>query len=1088
MARRLAIPVVVLGIASFLGGTRIARGWGTRHVTVDRGTNIAATVSPDRRSIVFDLQGVLWSIPFSGGTATALTQPLLEPSRPDYSPSTTNRFIAFQAYAGGTFHIWAMSTNGANPRQLTFGHQDDRDPRVSPNGTKIAYSSDNAIFGSNYTVRVLDLATGQSAIRASSATFDDFEPTWAPDGSTIAFVSGIGTAPTTLQAPNTIQSSNAAGVQTVLVTAPVGQRVNSPAYSPSGNKIAYLQFGTNVTPTGPAAQSQLWVKDLVTQATVRVGTSNDVFPFYPVWLSETPAGGQLLYTADGKIQIGTIGSDTALDVSFEATFPLARDSYRRKRFDFDSRSRQPVVGIVGPALSPDGKQVTFEALNQIWVMPIGKKPRPITADSYYKCDPSWSPDGGRLAYSSDKNGIMKVYVYDLATGRGDETPVTEFGGAQVSSAWSRDGSKIAFQDQNGATWYVDLATRTVHAVGAPPPNATSLNLFAPSKPSWSYFGNTIAIGALKPYTRRFREGTSQILTIDVATGALTYNRTGASSGEGQYMSLGTRGEDGPVYSPDGTAMALVMESNLFIRPVDRASGMPTGPAVRINTEVTDAPTWSGDSQQLLYLSNGQLRVISRGGGRARDVDLDLDWRPDQPSGRTVIHAGRLWDGRGPDERTNVDLVVEGNRIESIRPHRDRRGHEDRFRRDDDDDDGRTRFIDASKQTVIPGLWESHTHEYIEGKFYGDRLGRLWMTYGVTTLNSVGDPAYRAVETRESFASGERVGPRYFATGEAIDGERVFYNFMRPVTSVGQLDRELSRGKALDYDMLKTYVRLQHEWQLRSMLAAHHEMGVWVASHYMMPGLAFGMDGQTHVSATTRTGFAYTRSSAGVSYSDMRDLFRLSGMFDISTTFSPTLYSDEPTMVFDQRLLVLNPPWDQTLLVAKSAAATAAPLNGRDALQKEEDTFAYIQEHGGTMLAGTDSPLDNVATALHLNLRAQVLLGHLPPWRALQSATKLPAEMFSVAKDLGTLEPGKLADLTFLKDDPLQDIHNATHVASVMKNGRLYTVEELMAPFVAPTGAATPGPGQRAIAAPRHPSGNKWWHDPEQMIEEDHKTR
>jgi len=89
----------------------------------------------------------------------------------------------------------------------------------------------------------------------------------------------------------------------------------------------------------------------------------------------------------------------------------------------------------------------------------------------------------------------------------------------------------------------------------------------------------------------------------VATGALAYNPTGSATGEGQYMSLSTRGEDGPVYSPDGTAMALVMESNLWIRPVDRASGTPTGAAVRINTEVTDAPTWSGDSQQLLYLSN-----------------------------------------------------------------------------------------------------------------------------------------------------------------------------------------------------------------------------------------------------------------------------------------------------------------------------------------------------------------------------------------------------------------------------------------------------------------------------------------------------
>lgn len=1070
-ARRFAIPLLIVSIGLLVAGRRIAAGQVT-HVKVSRGTNIAATVSPDRSTIVFDLQGVLWSIPMAGGTATPLTHPFLEPARPDYSPE--GRFIAFEAYAGGTFHIWAMDPSGANPRQLTFGHPDDRDPRVSPDGTKIAYSSDNAIFGSNYTIRVLDVAKGQSANWAASATFDQFEPTWTPDGKTIAFINGAGANGTSIQAVDS------AGARTTLVTAPAGQRLNSPAYSPSGNKIAFLQFGTNPTASGPAAQSQLWVKDLVTGAATRVGASNDVFPFYPVWLSEN----QLLYTAEGKIQISVIGGATA-NLPFEATFPLTRDQYARKKFDFDSRKKRPVVGIVGPSLAPDGRRIAFEALNQIWVMEMGEKPQPITADSYYKCDPAWSPDGSKLAYSTDKDGIMKIYLHDMASGGGDELPVVTTGGAQVSAAWSRDGSKIAFQDQNGATFYVDLATRppTVHAVGAPPPGSAVLNLFAPSKPSWSYFANTIAIGALKPYTRRFREGTSQILTVDVASGALAYHPTGGDSGESRYMSLGTRGEDGPIYSPDGTALALVMESNLFIRPVDRASGMPAGPAVRINGEVTDAPSWSGDSQQLLYLSNGKLRLISRNGGRPRDVELDLAWRPDRPSGRTIIHAGRLWDGRGPDEMSDVDVVIERNRIESIRPHRDRRSEE---REGGGDDDDESQFIDASTETVIPGLWESHTHEYIEGKFYGDRLGRLWMAFGVTSLNSVGDPAYRAVETRESFASGDRVGPRYFATGEAIDGERIFYNFMRPVTSAAQLERELSRGKALDYDMLKTYVRLQHDWQLRAMLAAHHRMGVWAASHYMLPGLAFGMDGQTHVSATTRMGFAYTRSAGGISYSDMRDLFRLSGMFDISTTFSPTLYSDQPTLAADSRLTTLNTPWDQALLVAKSAAATAAPLNGRDALQKEEDTFAFIQQNGGTMLAGTDSPLDNVATALHLNLRGQVLLGGLPPWRALQSATKLPPEMFSVSRDLGTIEPGKLADFTFLRDDPLEDIRNTTHVAAVMKNGRLYTVAELMAPFVAPTGPATPEPGRRVIAAPRHPSGDEWWHDPEQMIEDDHK--
>jgi hypothetical protein len=208
-----------------------------------------------------------------------------------------------------------------------------------------------------------------------------------------------------------------------------------------------------------------------------------------------------------------------------------------------------------------------------------------------------------------------------------------------------------------------------------------------------------------------------------------------------------------------------MDSLLWIRPVD-ANGVPTGAPRHVNHEVTDAPTWSGDSKQLLYLSNGKLRMIGADGSNLRTIPLELTWRKEDAGGRTVIHAGRLWDGRGAAERTDVDIVIANGRIESVEPHRDAPA-------------AGAKLVDASNLTVIPGLWESHTHEWISGKFYGDRLGRLWLAYGVTELRSEGDPAYRAVETREAFASGERVGPRFFATGEAIDGERVYYNFMRP---------------------------------------------------------------------------------------------------------------------------------------------------------------------------------------------------------------------------------------------------------------------------------------------------------------------
>jgi hypothetical protein len=89
-------------------------------------------------------------------------------------------------------------------------------------------------------------------------------------------------------------------------------------------------------------------------------------------------------------------------------------------------------------------------------------------------------------------------------------------------------------------------------------------------------------------------------------------------------------------------------------PVD-SDGRPSGPALKLNDETTDAPTWSGDSSKILYLNNGKLKLISRATKAITPVALNLTYTPAKPRQMLLIHAARYWKGSGPDELKDVDI-------------------------------------------------------------------------------------------------------------------------------------------------------------------------------------------------------------------------------------------------------------------------------------------------------------------------------------------------------------------------------------------------------------------------------------------------
>ena len=1029
------IAALVFGIApeQLLTATA-ARTPATIRFTVNEGTNISITRPSTGESIIMDLHGFLYRIPGQGGQAVRITDVFLDAARPEISPD--GQRVAFQSYDGdngGYFQIVLVNPDGTGVQRLTEGNYDYREPAWSRDGTRVAFASDrptgqlrppltDAALAS-YNIWSADVKTGALKLWADTSTAEEGEPTWSPDGTEIAYV-----------VSNRIESVNEAGSRRTIIPTVAGLTINSPSWAPTGTDIAYI--GSS------GMDASLYVGNR------RITTGQDVFKFSrPQWVSAS----EIMYAADGKIRIIDISTTAFRDVPFTATLEMPDISYKSKKYDFDNQRPQQILGIVTPALSPDGKKVVFQALNDLWVMEIGQKPVRITDDSFYEVDPAWSPDGRYLAYSSDKAGTEDIYIRDMVTNT--ERRLTSLDGAEVSATWSPDGRKIAFQNQAFETLTVDVNTGELQLVVPA--------LFAPGKPSWSADGNTIILPARMRYSTRFREGHNQILSVNLTTGEQKYYPPGK-----QFDTITTRGNDGPLFSPDGKWIALVLDGTLHVMPVDN-TGKPAGAPVKINNHATDSISWSGDSNWLLYLNNGKLRKVSRDGSQTRHVPLELTYRNAEGRSRQIIHAGKFWDGTSPKIQTNVDIEIAFNRVRSVRPHtRALRGQH---------------VIDASDLFVMPGLWDTHFHREREIRFFADRTNRAQLAYGMTSTMAPGDVAYSSVENREATRAGARVGPRGFASGEPIDGARTHLDHFRPVP-LEQVPLEISRIRALDYDYLKTYVRTTAEVK-EAVVNAAHKMGIPVGTHLMAPGFYVGVDNTTHLTGTQRLGYARTvTDNAAQSYQDVigayanRAIMTTTGGFDV--------LSDHVCPGTDPRLQIFanwkvptcqNPPDPDPLCLSS--------------LCRQYRTFARIRDAGGVVLAGTDFPLgSNIMLQLQANLRAMVVHHQWTPYEALVTAIRNLAEFMGIEKDLGSLEPGKLADIIFVEGNPLENINDVINVRATMVNGIYRTVAEIIAPFPTRGNTASEPKHTWRAALPDHPANKAfWWHRPE-WVKEDRDGR
>lgn len=1037
--RGLSLAALLMGASSPAAGAQEAT---ERTVRVTEGTNFAVAASPDCEQLVMDLQGTLWLLPANGGSAEALTDGLGDDRLPDFHPEGGR--VAYQSFRGGTWDIWQLAL-GEQPEQLTSTEFDDREPAWSPDGARIAFSSDRA---GSYDIWILDLATGD-VTPATSSLGNESQPAWTPDGQSVVFVATPeGEADGALH-----QLSLEAGAASAAVPGSEGN-VAAPAVSPDGSQVVFrrLQY-EGLTLMGSRfdiGTASAWVlaplaaategsdpaeEDERTATRVLAGAGEDLFPFRPQWLDDET----LLYTGDGGIRRLGVGpppedaeaaesaSAAAELVPMSAALGVRRPPERRGRIRTESEETLPVRGIVRPSISPDGTRLLYAALGDIWTAPLdgSEAPLPLTRDTWLDTDPVWLPDGASVLFASDRGGTMDIWEKRLGSGPGAGlSQLTARLGAEVSPAVTRDGTRIAWLDERG-NLRVTSRDLDTGPDAAQEERAVYTARRGAGMPSWSADGETIALASLVPYSSRYREGRNRIALV------------AASSGETRFLdepaaSFGMRDSDGPVFSPDGNRLAFALGGGLAVLQLD-AAGAPAGPPETVFEGPVDFPSWTPDGAAIVAVSGTEVLRIEADGSGSETIRLRHDFPLAPPSGTLLIHDVGILDVEKGEVAPGQDVLIEAGRIVSVTPAGDPLPEE-------------LRVVNGEGATLIPGLIEMHTHPMAPA--FGNRFGRAHLAYGVTSVRIPAAATYRTLEERESILAGLRVGPRIFLTGGTLDGTRIYYPGAAALGSAQERDVLLRLARELDFDVVKTYVRLDDEAQ-RDAIRRAQRFGAFVTSHELYPAVRYGVNGLEHVKGTSRRGFSPKMTDLGRSYGDVRTLIAESGVF-----FTPTMLiyggwdlalAREPDLVSSDRRIRAFPAW-----LASSLIAPREPADDREAqiarglalMRPMWETVTSIAEAGGRIIAGTDTPIVPYGLGFIVEIE-QLSEAGLGPAGALKAATVTAAEALGLAGELGVIAPGALADLVLLDGNPLDDITNLRRVRAVLANGRLATLDQLL---------------------------------------------
>ncbi len=1021
--------------------------WGFHDVAIDtdEGTWMTVDVSPDGRTLTFDLLGDIYTLPIGGGEATDISPGLAWEEQPRFSPD--GKSIAFTSDRGGGDNIWITAPDGSNPRQVTKeSYRLVNSPAWSLDGDWIAVRKHFTKFRSAGAGEIwLYHRSGGDGLQLTTKPNDQKdcgEPAFSPDGRYVYFSQDT-TAGSSFEYNRDANGQiyvirrldRETGDVVDLVTGPGG--AIRPTPSPDGKQLAYIRR--------VRFQSTLYVQDLASgiERPVLAQLDRDLqeswatHGVYP-GMDWTPDSKSIVVWAGGKIHRvdAASGADVVIPFHVKGTRQVA--SALRYPVDVAPATFRPTM-LRGVEVAPDGRSVVFETLGRLWIRPLpaGTARRLTRQEDEMEAFPSFSRDGKWIAYATmDDQKLGTVRIVSAAGGEG--RALTGEPGHYAEPVFSPDGRTVVYRKMEGnwmrgRAWGREPGIYAVPVAGGAPRLVTRDGV-APQ----------FAAASDRVYLMRFGDEDKRSLVSIGLDGA--HERTHASSEAAVEFRL----------SPDGKWLAFAERYHVMVTPfVATGRALEIGPKAsaeplaKVARDAGDNLRWSGDSQRLHWSLGPRLFTRDLRDSFAflagapeklpepesAGIDLSFDVPYGKPAGQIALVGGTVVTMRGDEAIADGVVLVDGNRIVAV------------GRRGEVAIPPAAKTIDVAGKTLIPGLVDVHWH----GSFAADRWipeqnwGNLAsLCYGVTTLHDPSNDTIDVFAAADLQKAGKIVAPRIFSTGTILYGAMGEYR--AEVDSLADAEAHMRRMKAAGAISVKSYNQPRRE-QRQQILAAARELGMMVVPEggALLPmDLSMVVDGHTTIE--------HTLPIAKV-YADVRQLWA-----GTKVGYTPTLgvayggldgehYWYAHTDVWAEQPLATFVP--REILDERSRRRETAPEEEWNHLN-EAKLARSLADAGVSIQLGAHGQREGLAA--HWELWSFVQ-GGMTPMRALRAATIDGARAIGMDREIGSLEAGKLADLVVLDADPRANIRDSTKLRYVMANGTLY--DAMTMNEVAPEAKARP---------------------------------